>query len=71
MSDRWEHRFTLHLPDGVILDADGELPELPKTVEDIPYEEWRKVGSIDQTGSAQIDYGLARRWRSLEERWRW
>ena len=42
MSDRWEHHFTLHLPSGVILDADGDPPELPNTVEDIPDEKWRE-----------------------------
>ena len=26
MSDRWEHRFSLHLPNGVILDADDDPP---------------------------------------------
>ena len=50
MSDeRRERRFTLHLASGLIVEADGDPPELPKTVEDIPDEEWRELGSIDET----------------------
>lgn len=72
MSDRWEHHFTLHLPSGVILDADDELPELPKTVEEIPDAEWRELGSIDPvTGRPQVDWTRANRWRPLSERRRW
>ena len=41
------------------------------TVEDIPDSEWRELGSIDETGRGQVDYGLAHRWRPLAERWRW
>jgi len=62
-----ETRFTLHLPSGVILDADGDLPELPSAVEAIPDEEWREIGSIDETGRAQVDCGQAGRWRPLAE----
>ncbi len=34
MSDRREHHFTFHLLSGRILD--GDPPELPNTVEDMP-----------------------------------
>lgn len=72
MSDRRERRYTLHLPSGVILDADGDPPELPNTVEDIPDEEWREIGSIDPvTGRAQVDWTRASRWHPLAERRRW
>jgi hypothetical protein len=41
MSERRETHFTLHLPSGRILD--GDLPELPNTVEEIPDEEWPRT----------------------------
>jgi hypothetical protein len=70
MSDeRRERRNTLHLPSGVILDVGGDPPELPDTVEEIPDEEWRELGSIDPvTGRAQIDWTRASAWRPL---WDW
>ena len=72
MSERWEHRFSLHLPNGVILDADDDPPELPKTVEDIPDSGWGELGTIDPTsGRPQIDWTRASRWRPLAERRRW
>jgi hypothetical protein len=46
-----ERRFTLHLPSGRILE--GDHPELPNTVEDIPDEQWREIGSIDPGEWAQ------------------
>ena len=52
--DRWERRFTLHLPSGRILD--GDPPELPSTIEDIPDEDWREIGSIDPvSGRSTVD----------------
>jgi hypothetical protein len=67
MSDRRERRFRLY-PSGVILDADGDPPDLPTTVEEIPDEEWRELGSIDPiSGQARVDYGQAGRWRPLAE----
>ena len=72
MSQRREHRFTLHLSSGVILDADDDPPELPNNVEDIPDSEWRELGSIDPvSGRPQVDWTRASRWRPLAERWRW
>ena len=72
MSERWEHHFTLHLPSGVILDADADPSDLPDTVEDVPDSEWRELGTIDPTtGRPQIDWARASRWRPLAERWRW
>ena len=71
MSERRETRFTLHLSSGVIFDAEGDPPDLPNTVEEIPDEEWRELGSIDAvTGRAQVDYGQTRRWRPRAERLR-
>ena len=72
MSERWEHHFTLHLPSGVILDADRDPPDFPERVENIPDSEWCEIGSIERvTGRAQVDWTRASRWRPLAERWRW
>jgi hypothetical protein len=71
MSNRRETRFTLHLPSGVILDVDGDPPEFPNTVEDIPDSEWRELGSIDPiTWRREIDWTRASAWRPLSEVWR-
>jgi hypothetical protein len=60
--ERQEHHFTLHLASGVILEVDGDPPELPNTVKDIPNLEWRELGSIDPiTGASagRLDAGRA------------
>jgi hypothetical protein len=44
---------TLHRPSGVILD--GDPPELRNTVEDVPDEEWRELGTIDPNYRASAD----------------
>ena len=72
MSDRRETRFRMHLASGVILDVDGDPPDLPDTVEDVPNEEWRELGSIDPvTGRPEVDWTRASRWRPLSEHLRW
>ena len=67
MSERREHRFTMDLRSGRILDGTPDHP-----VEVIPDEEWRPIGEIDPaTGRSTVDYSRASRWRPLSEFWRW
>jgi hypothetical protein len=68
MSDeRRERQFTLDLRSGRILDGTPEPP-----VEEIPDEDWRPLGEIDPTtGLSTVDYSKARRWRRIDEFWRW
>ena len=72
MSERRETRYRMHLASGVILDVDANPPDFPDSVEDVPDEEWRELGTIDPvTGQAQVDSTRASAWRPLAERWRW
>jgi hypothetical protein len=61
MSERREHRFTMDVRSGRILDGTPE-----PAVEDLPDEEWRPLGEIDPiTGRATVDYTRASAWRPL------
>jgi hypothetical protein len=54
MSERREHRFTMDLRSGRILDGTPESP-----VEEIPDEEWRPIGEIDpMTGTPSSTAGV-------------
>jgi hypothetical protein len=64
-SEPSNHRFTLDLRTGRILDGTHEPP-----VEDIPDEDWRPIGEIEPVTGPRIDWTLAIAWRPLEEFWR-
>jgi hypothetical protein len=65
-----ERRFTLDLRSGQIWPAGPRRPEPP--VEDIPDEEWTEIGELNRvTGRSTLDIEKARRWRPIEEFWRW
>jgi hypothetical protein len=67
ISDRREHRFSMDLRSVRILDGTSE-----PAVEDLPDEDWRPIGEVDTvTGQSTVDYSAARRWRPIEEFWRW
>jgi hypothetical protein len=65
-----ERRFTLDRPTGQIWPL-GPRPAEPP-VREIPDEDWRPLGEIDAiTGRSTVDLEKARRWRPIEEFWRW
>jgi hypothetical protein len=67
MNEYRERRWTMDLRSGRILDGSPE-----PAVEDIPEQEWRPLGEIDPaTWRSTVDLGNARRWRPIEEFWRW
>lgn len=66
-SEPREHRFTMDLRSGCILDGTPKAP-----VDEIPDEDWRPIGEIDPiTGRSTVDLEKARRWRPIEEFWGW
>jgi hypothetical protein len=67
MSEYRKRWFTMDLRSGRILDGTTEPP-----LEEIPEEDWRPIGEIDPvTGRSIVDLEKARRWRPIEEFWRW
>jgi hypothetical protein len=58
--ERRESRITLYVPSGVIVDVDGDPPDLPDRVEDIPDSEWRDLGPMAPTRGERRSTGHVR-----------